>query len=236
MGRTAPRPSAADDHAISHTKADFGHGLLGAPAYGGYAPPTPEWQSLHGCCGPHDRGRSRGQGAIMAKCAKRRRFSLLRQLRRRRAVRAAMGMESLEPRAMLATLYWDPNGAAAGLGGSGTWDLLSANWTTDPGVRWRHPAYRIHHRSGPDPEDPHAPRRTARASARLAGPWPAGRLGRAPPGPRRPGDFSGTDRRAARDRHPQPLTAFHATVRTAREKSGFKAGLRRREKSGLERG
>jgi hypothetical protein len=35
-------------------------------------------------------------------------------------------------------------------------------------------------------------------------------------------------------RNPQPLTAFHATVRTAREKSGFKAGLRRREKSGLE--
>ena len=45
-----------------------------------------------------------------------------------------------------------------------------------------------------------------------------------------------TDRRAASDRHPQPLTAFHATVRTAREKSGFKVGLRRREKSGLERG
>jgi hypothetical protein len=52
----------------------------------------------------------------------------------------------------------------------------------------------------------------------------------------RPGNLSGTDRRAARDRHPQPLTAFHATVRTAREKSGFKAGLLRREKSGLERG
>jgi len=43
-----------------------------------------------------------------------------------------MGMESLEPRAMLATLYWDPNGAAAGLGGSGTWDHTSAFWTTDP--------------------------------------------------------------------------------------------------------
>jgi RHS repeat-associated protein len=28
MGRTAPRPSAADDHAISDTKNDFGHGLL----------------------------------------------------------------------------------------------------------------------------------------------------------------------------------------------------------------
>jgi hypothetical protein len=40
----------------------------------------------------------------------------------------------------------------------------------------------------------------------------------------RPGNVSGTDRRAARDRYPQPLTAFHATVRTARKKSGFKAG------------
>jgi hypothetical protein len=29
--------------------------------------------------------------------------------------------------------------------------------------------------------------------------------------------------------------AFHATARTAREKSGFKAGLRQREKPGLER-
>ena len=48
--------------------------------------------------------------------------------------------------------------------------------------------------------------------------------------------FQATDRRAARDRHPQPLTGSHATVRTAREKSGFKAGLRRRSKSGLERG
>ena len=52
----------------------------------------------------------------------------------------------------------------------------------------------------------------------------------------RPGDFSGVTRRAARHRHPQPLMAFHATVRTAREKSGFKAGLRQREKPGLERG
>jgi len=32
------------------------------------------------------------------------------------------------------------------------------------------------------------------------------------------------------------LTAFHATVRTARKKSGFKAGLRQREKFDLERG
>ena len=45
-----------------------------------------------------------------------------------------------------------------------------------------------------------------------------------------------TSGRAALDRHPQPLTGSHATVRTAREQSGFKAGLRRREKSGLERG
>ena len=46
----------------------------------------------------------------------------------------------------------------------------------------------------------------------------------------------GDIRRAARDRHPQPLTAFHATVRTAREQSGFKAGSSRRDKSGLECG
>ena len=32
--------------------------------------------------------------------------------------------------------------------------------------------------------------------------------------------------RTARDRHPQPLTGSHATVRTAREKGGFKTGLR----------
>jgi hypothetical protein len=42
--------------------------------------------------------------------------------------------------------------------------------------------------------------------------------------------------RAARHRYPQPLTAFHATVRTARKKSGFKAGSSRRDESGLERG
>ena len=33
----------------------------------------------------------------------------------------------------------------------------------------------------------------------------------------------------------EPLTAFHATVRTTREKKGFKAGLSRRENFGLER-
>jgi hypothetical protein len=43
-------------------------------------------------------------------------------------------------------------------------------------------------------------------------------------------------RRVARDRHPQPLTGSHATVRMAREKRGFESGLRPREKSGLERG
>jgi len=32
----------------------------------------------------------------------------------------------------------------------------------------------------------------------------------------RPGNLSGVARRAAPDRHPQPLTAFHATVRPAR--------------------
>ena len=48
--------------------------------------------------------------------------------------------------------------------------------------------------------------------------------------------FQATDRRAARHRYPQPLTAFHATVPTAREKGGFKTGSSRRDKSGLEHG
>jgi hypothetical protein len=68
--------------------------------------------------------------------------------------------------------------------------------------------------AGVDPEGPHASGRTARASASLSRPWPAHRLGRARPGPRRPGDFSGVTRRAARDRHPQPLTAAGRRVTT----------------------
>jgi hypothetical protein len=107
-----------------------------------------------------------------------------------------------------------------------------------PGVWWRHPPHRVHYRSGADPEDPHTSRRTARTTARLSRPWPTDRLGRARAGPRRMRRDSDVARRTARHRHrhPQPLTAFHATVRTAREKGGFKAGLRRRDKSGLERG
>jgi len=91
-------------------------------------------------------------------------------------------------------------------------------------------------RSGADPEDPDTSRRTARTTARLSRPWPTDRLGRARAGPQRMRRDSDVARRTARDRHPQPLTAFHATMPTAREKSGFKAGLRRRDKSGLERG
>ena len=95
-----------------------------------------------------------------------------------------------------------------------------------PGVWWRHPADRVHHRARADSEDPDTPRRTARAAARVSRPRATRRLGRARAGPRRPGNLSGTDRRTARDRHPQPLTGSHATVRTAREKGGFKTGLR----------
>ena len=73
----------------------------------------------------------------MANCPKRRRFTLLRQLCRPQAARAVIGMESLEPRAMLATLYWDPNGASPScvrsrhrldeFGVSSTCDIFSAN-------------------------------------------------------------------------------------------------------------
>ncbi len=44
-----------------------------------------------------------------------------------------------------------------------------------------------------------------------------------------PPAFIGVARRSARHRHPQPLKAFHAIVRTAREKSGIRAGMRPRE-------
>jgi hypothetical protein len=105
-----------------------------------------------------------------------------------------------------------------------------------PSVWRRHPSDLVHHGAGADPKDPHAPGRTTRTAAHLASSRPARRLGRARPGPRRPRHLSSVTRRAARDRHPQPLTAFHATVRTTREKSGFKAGLPPREKPNLERG
>ncbi len=69
-----------------------------------------------------------------------------------------------------------------------------------------------------------------------SGPWSADRLGRARAGPRRMRRDSDVARRTARDRHSQPLTGSHVMARTAREKGGFKDGLRRRDKSGLERG
>jgi hypothetical protein len=60
------------------------------------------------------------------------------------------------------------------------------------------------------------PRRTARTTARLSRPWPTDRLGRARAGPRRMRRDSDVARRTARDRHPQPLTAFHAGPREER--------------------
>lgn len=41
-------------------------------------------------------------------------------------------LEMLERRDLLTAMYWDPNGSAAGVGGSGAWDTSSALWTTDP--------------------------------------------------------------------------------------------------------
>jgi hypothetical protein len=48
-----------------------------------------------------------------------------------------------------------------------------------PKLRGRHPADRLHHQAGADPQDPHAPGRTVRTATDLARPWPAHRLGRA---------------------------------------------------------
>jgi hypothetical protein len=141
----------------------------------------------------------------------------------------------------------DAKGQTHGSGGRGVSFCV-------PGVWWRHPTQRrlpagagSLRTGGSQAEEgqdgfarvkaaPDTPRRTARATARLSRPWPTDRLGRARAGPQRMRRDSDVARRTARDRHSQPLTGSHATVRTAREKGGFKAGSSRRDKSGLERG
>jgi len=71
-------------------------------------------------------------------------------------------------------------GEADGSGGGGV-------STCVPHLRRRHPAHRIHHRSGADPEDSDTPRRTARAGVTFTCSRPAHRLGRTRAGARRPG-------------------------------------------------
>jgi RHS repeat-associated protein len=51
---------------------------------------------------------------------------------RRRLTQRQFAVETLEDRSMMATLYWDTNGATPGFGGAGTWSTTAANWTTDP--------------------------------------------------------------------------------------------------------
>jgi len=72
----------------------------------------------------------------------------------------------------------------------------------------------------------HALGRTAGAAPAFTCARPARRMGRACPGPRRPGNLSGVARRDARDRHPQPLTG---AVREASKPGGggLGDGLRR---------
>ncbi len=72
--------------------------------------------------------------------------------------------------------------------------------------------------------------RTTPATTSGARPRAAHRLGRARPGPRRPGDLSDVARRAARDRHPQPLTAAGRDPRMSGN-CELGRGLRRREKN-----
>ena len=61
------------------------------------------------------------------------------------------------------------------------WAKLWRGWAmsfhSSAELRRRHPADRVHHRAGPDPEDPHTSRRTTRATAGVARSWTAHRLG-----------------------------------------------------------
>ena len=83
-----------------------------------------------------------------------------------------------------------------------------------PELRRRHQADCVHHPAGPDPKDPDTSRRTARATTGVAGPGPTHRLGRARADARRPRSGSGVARRAAGDRHPQPLSGGGRDVTT----------------------
>ncbi len=65
-------------------------------------------------------------------------------------------------------------------------------------VRRRHPAHRIHHRTGADPDDSDTPRRTARTASAFTCPWPAYGLGRARANARRRRRPSGVTRRIQR--------------------------------------
>ena len=94
-------------------------------------------------------------------------------------------------------------------------------------MRWRHPAHRVPPKPGPirkilthlsEPLEPPA------VTPARGPPTDWGELVQAH---FRPGDVSGVTRRAARDRHPQPLTGSHATVRTAREKRRAVSGRAR---------
>jgi len=112
------------------------------------------------------------------------------------------------------------------------WNSVRARGSPDrivagppPALGLRHPAARGHHGARADPKDPHPFRRTTRTAADLARTRPAHRLGRARLGPRRPRHLSGVPPRAARDRHPQPLT------HCGREASTKRPGVRTRRDS-----
>jgi len=69
------------------------------------------------------------------------------------------------------TTCHDAKGQADGSGGGGVSTCVPHLWR-------RHPADRVFHGTGPDPEDPHASWRTARAAAGVARSWPAHGVGR----------------------------------------------------------
>ena len=85
-------------------------------------------------------------------------------------------------------------------------------------------------RTRADPEDPHTPRKTTRAASRLSRPGPTDRLGRAHAGPSRPRRLSTLARRAALDRHPQPLTGVGHEASKPRERQTGTRSAPTREK------
>jgi len=123
----------------------------------------------------------------------------------------------------------DAKGQSHGSGGRGVSPGV-------PGVWWRHPTQRkrpagagslrtggSHVEEGQDgfarvKSVPDTPRRTARAASNRAGPWPAHRRGESVQAHDDRAIFQATDRRAARDRHPQPLAGVRREASKPRER------------------
>jgi len=85
-----------------------------------------------------------------------------------RTLRAGMGAIVTAPEAAATQIKSSAHTTPHGLPGPSSWPGWQGVSPAVPSVWRRHPIDRLHHGARADPEDPHAPRRTAGATTRLA--------------------------------------------------------------------